>query len=95
MNDDEEVGDIRASCDRCMKRFKALRERLEVKESKDRLTAEDIDNEFARFKIWAGNLSVLQKGSTSLDVRLRDSMLLRNAILRLLKSLADSLMNGE
>jgi hypothetical protein len=94
MNDDEEVGDIRASCDRCMKRFKALLENMEFEKSWDRLTVEDINNEFARFKIWAGNLGVLQRGSTSLDARLRDSILLRNAILRLLKSLADSLMNG-
>jgi hypothetical protein len=50
-----------------------------------------IDNEYARFKIWAGNLGALQRGRGSLDARLRDSVVLRAAVLKFLEQLQDSL----
>ncbi|KAJ5689686.1 hypothetical protein N7462_004078 [Penicillium macrosclerotiorum] len=50
-----------------------------------------IENEFSRFKIWAGNLGALQRGRSSLDARLRDSIVLRAAVLKFLGQLQDSL----
>ncbi|KAL4769997.1 hypothetical protein BDW60DRAFT_209402 [Aspergillus nidulans var. acristatus] len=50
-----------------------------------------IENESACFKIWAGNLGALQRGRSSLDARLRDSVVLRAAVLKFLGQLQDSL----
>jgi len=51
----------------------------------------EIEIAFARFKIWAGNLGVLQRGSNSLDVRLRESNVMRVAIFEILNSLRETL----
>lgn len=55
----------------------------------------EVENAFARFKIWAGNLGALQRGSSSLDVRLRESNVMRIAILRILSSLRETLNESK
>lgn len=50
-----------------------------------------VETAFARFKIWAGNLGALQRGSSSLDVRLRESSVMRIAIVQILKGLRETL----
>ncbi|OQV08179.1 hypothetical protein CLAIMM_12492, partial [Cladophialophora immunda] len=50
-----------------------------------------IEKEYDRFKIWAGNLGALQRGRSSLDARLRDSVVLRAAVLKFLGQLQDTL----
>jgi hypothetical protein len=78
-----------------MSSFRSLLDCLAKSKTSEYMTANDVANEFARFKIWTGNLGALHKGSSSLDVRLRDSIVLRNAVLRLLKRLADSLEQSK
>src|SRR5215469_11239787 len=53
-----------------------------------------VENEYARFKIWAGNLGALQRGQSSLDARLRDAVVLRGAVIKFLSQLQDSLIKS-
>jgi hypothetical protein len=89
--DDDNKTDIRTSSASCANRFADLLKYLRGSRHTEHMTAEQIDNENARFKIWAGNLGALQRGPSSLDVRLRGSIIMKAAILRLLKSLRESL----
>jgi hypothetical protein len=57
----------------------------------DRSTLED---EHGRFKVFCGNLGVLQRGHSSLDYRLRDSPLLQGNVRKLLVELNRSLEEG-
>lgn len=52
----------------------------------------DVDNICARFRVWAANLGALQRGSSSLDVRLRDLGIMRMAILQILKGIQSTLV---
>ncbi|ORY09923.1 hypothetical protein BCR34DRAFT_615529 [Clohesyomyces aquaticus] len=52
---------------------------------------EALEDEFGRFRVWAGNLGALQKGHSSLDYRLRDSPLLSSNTLKFLEELSDNL----
>ncbi|KNG45167.1 MACRO domain containing protein 1 [Stemphylium lycopersici] len=49
---------------------------------------EALEDEFGRFRVWAGNLGALQKGHSSLDYRLRDAPVSNNNVLKLLDELA-------
>ncbi|KAH7411569.1 hypothetical protein DE146DRAFT_640763 [Phaeosphaeria sp. MPI-PUGE-AT-0046c] len=53
---------------------------------------DNVENIFARFKIWIANLGALQRGSSSLDVRLRDTDVMRIAVLQVLSSLQETLV---
>jgi hypothetical protein len=66
-------------------------ESLSMQSSKTAMQLHEIEVPFARFKIWAGNIGALQRGSSSLDVRLRESNVMRVAIIQILKSLQDTL----
>lgn len=59
------------------------------------MQSNEIQTAFARFKIWAGNLGALQRGSGSLDVRLRESSVIRISILRTLNSLQKTLKESN
>ncbi|KAK7190075.1 hypothetical protein DPSP01_006371 [Paraphaeosphaeria sporulosa] len=52
---------------------------------------EALQDELGRFRVWSGNLGVLQKGHSSLDYRLRDAPLLSNEVLKLLNELEENL----
>ncbi|KAK1848134.1 hypothetical protein CCHR01_09250 [Colletotrichum chrysophilum] len=60
-----------------------------------------IDDELARFKVWAGNSGAHRNGRASLEHRLREASHVRQQVLRLLSGLKDSLedaadiMNGK
>lgn len=56
--------------------------------------SEALQDEFGRFRVWSGNLGVLQKGHSSLDYRLRDAPLLSNEVSKLLKELEENLRSG-
>ncbi|PVH93753.1 hypothetical protein DM02DRAFT_540904 [Periconia macrospinosa] len=60
-------------------------------ELKKEISARGIENMFARFKIWCGNLGALQRGRSSLDVRLRGSIVMRDTVMRFLGQLKESL----
>ncbi|KAF2786301.1 hypothetical protein K505DRAFT_260177 [Melanomma pulvis-pyrius CBS 109.77] len=55
---------------------------------------EAINDEFDRFKIWAGNIAAHRKGRRSLEYRLRDAAHLKVETHNLLKALQDSLTNA-
>lgn len=58
---------------------------------KEQVDQEAIEDEFGRFRVWAGNLGALQKGHSSLDYRLRDSPLLSGNALKFLDELQQNL----
>lgn len=74
--------------------FQYLLNALADGEHGDVLDREALDDEFGRFRVWSGNLGVLQKGHSSLDYRLRDAPLFSNEVLKLLKELEDNLRAG-
>ncbi|OAL19817.1 hypothetical protein AYO22_09344 [Fonsecaea multimorphosa] len=86
----DDIGALSASCLRC---FVKLIQSLPT--SSDEFTKmmppSAINKEYARFKIWAGNLGALQRGRSSLDARLRDSVVLRGAVLKFLGQLQETL----
>ncbi|KAJ5521105.1 hypothetical protein N7463_001558 [Penicillium fimorum] len=86
----DDIGAISTSCASC---FDTLARSLctSSDEFKRQMLPMAIENESARFKIWAGNLGALQRGRSSLDTRLRDSVVLRAAVLKFLGQLQDSL----
>ena len=86
----DDIGALSASCARC---FDTLIRSLSTSsdEFKKQMMPTAIDNEYSRFKIWAGNLGALQRGRSSLDARLRDSLVLRATVLKFLGQLQDSL----
>ncbi|KIL88188.1 kinesin light chain [Fusarium avenaceum] len=50
-----------------------------------------LQDQLARFKIWAGNLGVFTGGRSSADYRLRDDQDIKDVIVKLLQRLADNL----
>lgn len=59
------------------------------------LTAATVNDQVARFKVWAGNIGAHRKGRSSLDYRLREASHIRAQIIRLLGDLLDALQDGE
>jgi hypothetical protein len=59
------------------------------------MLSHEIDVAFARFRIWTGNLGALQRGTSSLDVRLREANVVRLALVQILHSLQDTLSQCE
>jgi hypothetical protein len=86
----DDIGALTALCASC---FDTLTRSLRTSsdEVKKQIMPMAIENEYARFKIWAGNLGALERGRSSLDARLRDSVVLRAAVLKFLGQLQDSL----
>ena len=90
----DNIGALSVKCVRC---FASLSSSLAAGavEHQGSMSPLAIDNEYARFKIWAGNLGALQRGPSSLDVRLRDSVVMRQTVLRFLDELQDSLSQSR
>ncbi|KAL4739328.1 hypothetical protein BDV11DRAFT_170125, partial [Aspergillus similis] len=87
------MDDISALSSSCISWFDTLTRSLHTSsdEFRKQMVPMAVENEYARFKIWAGNLGALQRGRSSLDARLRDSVVLRAAVLKFLGQLQDSL----
>ncbi|KAJ5536372.1 hypothetical protein N7513_009558 [Penicillium frequentans] len=87
------MDDISALSTSCASGFDTLTQSLRTSsnEFRKQMMPMVIENEYARFKIWAGNLGALQRGRSSLDARLRDSVVLRAAVLKFLGQLQDTL----
>ncbi|KAF2086811.1 hypothetical protein K490DRAFT_42927, partial [Saccharata proteae CBS 121410] len=81
---------IRTDAAACISTFRSLASRTEGNyqagdsPSIDHIALED---EYGRFRVWAGNLGAQQRGHSSLDYRLRDSPLLSSNVLKLLREL--------
>jgi hypothetical protein len=70
--------------------FHSLSDALSTSDGSWTIDAEALEDEVGRFRVWSGNLGVLQKGHSSLDYRLRDSPLLSGNTLKLLEELSDN-----
>jgi hypothetical protein len=55
----------------------------------------NVEDQFARFKIWGGNIGVDAKGHASLDYRLRYSPQAKDLMLDLLERLQSHLQRGK
>ena len=54
-----------------------------------------ISDEYGRFKVWARNIGAHQKGSVSLDHRLREADHVKRQIVKILTYLAETLDEGQ
>ncbi|KAK0724606.1 hypothetical protein B0H67DRAFT_109181 [Lasiosphaeris hirsuta] len=54
-----------------------------------------VNDELARFKVWAGNIGAHRSGRSSLDYRLRDASHLRDQVVRLLEDISESLQDAN
>ncbi|KAL9101608.1 MAG: hypothetical protein Q9163_003147 [Psora crenata] len=64
----------------------------------DQIPIKDVQEEFGKYKIWAGNVGAAHSGrryEISLDYRLREASFLRHQVLRLLKTLNEKLENAS
>ena len=64
----------------------------------DQIPLKDVEEEFGKYKIWAGNVGAAHSGKSyeiSLDYRLREASFLGHQILRLLKTLNEKLENAS
>ena len=90
---------IRYRADQCVAQFKFLlgieteiQGSSKIKELKsDELTVED---QLARFEMWAGNIGVFADGHASLDYRLRDSDFAAKLMVDFLGTLSEFLRRG-
>ncbi|RDW59873.1 hypothetical protein BP6252_12960 [Coleophoma cylindrospora] len=70
----------------CMKGFSRLIATLATGEQEHResMPPATIKNEYGRLRIWSGNLGALQSGRSSLDFRLRESLVMQSNVTKLL-----------
>jgi hypothetical protein len=61
----------------------------------NQVTSAAIEDEFSRYKLWAGNIAAHRRGRRSLAYRLRDATHLLNETLSLLEALKKALNGGE
>jgi hypothetical protein len=78
----------------CLKGF-LLEITLQNEEHSRLMPVEKLTEELNRFKIWCGNLGALQSGRSSLDFRLRESIVMRTNVLKLLDRLQQTLEKSE
>jgi hypothetical protein len=91
-----EASHISAHVDACARGFISLATALtNASHFAAQAPPETINDEFDRFKIWAGNIAAHRKGRRSLEYRLRDAAHLKIETHNLLKALQDSLADGK
>ena len=74
-----------------LKNFESLLQHAQHFDSKAPLPASRVEDELGRFKIWTSSSGALQKGSRSLDYRLREASQVRDQVIKILKDLEYSL----
>lgn len=92
--------DIRTKAQECSIQFELL---IEIKgelatlaeASNDTHDVGWIEDQYARFKMWAGNIGAFADGHASLDHRLRDSEETRDFMIGFLTSLKDFIQRGK
>lgn len=91
---------LRTSAHKCCEHFKLL---IEISDEigltddsiEDVYNVGWIKDQFARFKMWAGNIGAFADGHASLDYRLRDNEKTKGFMLDFLTDLADFVHRGE
>jgi hypothetical protein len=84
----------------CFSAFEELIDAIQhpVRDFGDQLPLNEVQDEFGKYKIWAGNVGAAHCGNfyeISLDYRLREASFLKSQILRLLKTLNEKLENAS
>ena len=92
--------ELRKGAQECIEQFKLL---IEISAELDP-TSENvndtygtswIEEQYVRFKIWAGNIGAFAEGHASLDYRLRDNVSTHKFMLDFLVALADFIHRGK
>jgi len=91
---------ISNSHEKCFFAFQDLLDALQrpARDLGDQVRANDVQEEFGKYKIWAGNVGAAHSGKRyeiSLDYRLREASFLAHQVLKLLKTLIDKLENAS
>jgi hypothetical protein len=81
----------------CLREFARLSVALGTCDDEHRqsMSPDQLQNEHGRFKVWIGNLGALQVGRSSLDFRLRESIVMQTNVLKLLHQLQDVLNKSK
>jgi hypothetical protein len=92
--------ELRTAAERCLEQFKLLIEiSAELKSASEEVDGTYgttwIEEQYVRFKIWAGNIGAFAEGHASLDYRLRDSLSTQKFMLQFLIALADFVHRGK
>lgn len=90
---------IHGKAKECIEEFKLLfKIEVQVRESgkAEHLTPDELrmDDQLARFRMWAGNIGAFADGHASLDYRLRDNENAKKMMIRFLENLRESLRWG-
>ncbi|KAH7323008.1 hypothetical protein B0I35DRAFT_192058 [Stachybotrys elegans] len=83
---------IASKVSQCLQDFGAIPKALEAEDmatpvAQDSKPARKLRDEFAKFKVWAGNMGAHRTGMASLDYRLRDASHVKGQVFRLLEDL--------
>jgi len=92
--------ELRIAAQRCLEQFKLLIEISEEldpasEDSNDTYGTSWIEEQYVRFKVWAGNIGVFAEGRASLDYRLRDTLSTQKFMLQFLIALEDFIHRGK
>jgi hypothetical protein len=79
----------------CCSAFNSLLECLHLQRSNgsNRKRMEDIQYQYDRFMMWAGNIGAHKQGQSSLEYRLRDASHMREAVVQMLTRLVKVLID--
>ena len=83
------IVDAVRACLRSLNTLVASVKECQVESYATQMPGNKIQNHRDRFKIWAGGLGALQHGRASLDHRLKESPVMRSAVLTLLEQLQE------
>ena len=88
---------IGVHCKRCLDAFHNLCDDLGSSGLKytNQIKLPAVENEYARFRIWAGNIGAHRSGRVSLDHRLREATRTRRRVVNLLDDLENNLNDGR
>ena len=88
---------IGTHCKRCLDAFHNLCEDLgsSVLNYTNQIKLPAVEDEYGRFKIWAGNIGAHRSGRVSLDHRLREAPRTRERLINLLGDLENNLNDGQ
>ena len=84
-------------CKRCFDAFHNLCDDLGSSGPKytEQIKLPAVEDQYARFKIWAGNIGAHRSGRVSLDHRLREATRTRKRVVNLLDDLENNLNDGR
>ena len=83
----------------CLAQFEAVKIDFDESTSSNDITAgmplSGLEDQLARFKVWARNVGAHRTGKSSLEYRLRDASNIWKQVVELLNNLEEALRDGE